>query len=234
MDLFGLPADYTAFNRIADDNDMVVIADAAQGFGGERDGKRAGTMAHSTCTSFFPAKPLGCYGDGGAVFTDDDAFADRLRSLRIHGKGTDKYDNVRIGINGRLDTLQAAILIEKMKLFPDEIVARNRVADSYDELLPDSVTTPKRLDGATSVWAQYTLKVENRDGFATKMKENGVPTAVYYPRPLHEQTAYARFHEGKAPLPIAERLKEDVVSLPMHPYLDRATIERIVASIRSL
>jgi len=234
VDLFGLPADYPAFNRIADDSDMVVIADAAQGFGGERDGKRAGTMAHSTCTSFFPAKPLGCYGDGGAVFTDDDEFADRLRSLRIHGKGTDKYDNVRIGINGRLDTLQAAILIEKMKLFPDEIVARNRVADSYDELLPDSVVTPKRLDGATSVWAQYTLKLENRDGFATKMKENGVPTAVYYPRPLHEQTAYARFHEGKAPLPTSERLKEEVVSLPMHPYLDRATIERIVAPIRSL
>ncbi|MGH8511469.1 MAG: DegT/DnrJ/EryC1/StrS family aminotransferase, partial [Gammaproteobacteria bacterium] len=188
VDLFGQPADYAAIGKLAKNYDLFVLADAAQSFGGARGDKRVGTLAPVTATSFFPAKPLGCYGDGGAIFTDDEALAQVLLSLRVHGQGQDKYDNVRIGINGRLDTLQAAILIEKLRLFPEEIEARQRVAARYTDGLEDIVKTPRVVPGTISAWAQYTLRLDGRDAVAARLKERGVPTAVYYPKPLHQQT----------------------------------------------
>ncbi|MGH8522299.1 MAG: DegT/DnrJ/EryC1/StrS family aminotransferase, partial [Gammaproteobacteria bacterium] len=201
VDLFGQPADYAAIGKLAKNYDLFVLADGAQSFGGARGDKRVGTLAPVTATSFFPAKPLGCYGDGGAIFTDDEALAQVLLSLRVHGQGQDKYDNVRIGINGRLDTLQAAILIEKLRLFPEEIEARQRVAARYTDGLEDIVKTPRVVPGTISAWAQYTLRLDGRDAVAARLKERGVPTAVYYPKPLHQQTAYTRFPTAPGGLP---------------------------------
>ena len=194
VDLFGLPADYDAIEPICAREGLWLLSDAAQSFGATYKGRKVGTIGMATATSFFPAKPLGCYGDGGAVFTDDDELADVMRSLRVHGQGTDKYDNVRIGINGRLDTIQAAILIEKLKIFPDEIAARDRVARRYNELLRPMAIVPEVPRDLTSVWAQYTLRIRgfDRDAFQSDLKAAGIPTAVYYPKPLHRQTAYKR------------------------------------------
>jgi len=231
VDLFGQPADYPSLREICRCESMTLVADAAQGFGGQLHGKSVGTLGDYTTTSFFPAKPLGCYGDGGAVFTDDDARAELLRSLRIHGKGSDKYDNVRIGMNSRLDTIQAAILIEKLAIFGDEIEARNRIAARYRALLSDKVHTPCVIDGALSVWAQYTLVLENRDAVMAACKAAGVPTAVYYPIPMNHQTGYRQFPVAPGGVPVSERLASQVLSLPMHPYLDEATQDRIVDAV---
>ena len=231
VDLFGQPADYDALLPLAERHGLRVLADTAQGFGADYRGKRAGSIGDVAATSFFPAKPLGCYGDGGAIFTDDDEMAATMRSLRVHGQGSDKYDNVRIGMNGRLDTIQAAILLEKLAIFEDEIVARQRVADGYAAALESVVGVPAVIAGATSAWAQYTIKLDDRDGVADRLKAAGIPTAIYYPRPLHRQTAYRDYPIAPTGLPVSEMLAEKVLSLPMHPYLDGATQDRIVGAL---
>jgi dTDP-4-amino-4,6-dideoxygalactose transaminase len=233
VDLFGLPADYAAIGAVAREYGMTVIADSAQGFGAWYHGRRTGVLANYTTTSFFPAKPLGCYGDGGAVFTDDDEKAALLRSLAVHGKGAEKYDNVRIGVNSRLDTLQAAILLEKLAIFEQEIEGRNRAAAFYMQGLRDIAETPMVPEGLTSVWAQYTLKMKNRDSFASEMKSQGIPTAVYYPTPLHLQTGYRQYPTAPGGLPVSERLSRQVISLPMYPYLDEVTQATIITAAKS-
>jgi dTDP-4-amino-4,6-dideoxygalactose transaminase len=232
VDLFGQPADYDAIEAICAREDLWILCDAAQSFGASYRGRKLGTIGAATSTSFFPAKPLGCYGDGGAVFTNDDELAAIMRSLRVHGQGSDKYDNVRIGMNGRLDTMQAAVLIEKLKIFPDEIAARDRVAKRYNEMLGDVVAVPVVAEGNTSVWAQYTMRVPNRDALAAALKAKGVPTAIYYPKPLHQQTAYSKFPCAGNGVPVSERLAGEVLSLPMHPYLEEAVQDRIIAAVR--
>ena len=234
VDLFGLPADHAAVSAAAKAANLFVLDDAAQGFGASYHGRKLGTFGHATATSFFPAKPLGCYGDGGAVVTDDDGLADAIRSLRVHGQGSDKYDNVRIGLASRLDTVQAAVLIEKLKIFPDEIAARDRVARRYGEGLADVATTPVVPAGLTSVWAQYTLRLPagRRDALATALKAEGVPTAIYYPIPLHRQQAYKHFPVGKGGIAVSDRLAAEVISLPMHAYLDGPTQDRIIGAVR--
>lgn len=231
VDLFGQPADYRALAPIAAREGLKLLCDTAQGFGGLWDGQRAGAIGDAAATSFFPAKPLGCYGDGGACFTNDDTLKDLLLSIRMHGQGSDRYEHVRIGLNSRLDTIQAAILIEKLKIFQDEIDARNAVARRYNEAFKGSnrIVAPHVVEGAVSTWAQYTLKVENRAKFQADLKAAGVPTAVYYPIPLSKQKAYAHF--PGAPTPVSEALSQTVVSLPMHPYLDTATQDRIIAAV---
>ncbi|MES2473538.1 MAG: DegT/DnrJ/EryC1/StrS family aminotransferase [Pseudomonadota bacterium] len=231
VDLFGQPADYRALAPIASREGLKLFCDTAQGFGGLLDGKRAGAIGDSAATSFFPAKPLGCYGDGGACFTNDDALNEILRSLRSHGQGSHRYEHVHIGLNSRLDTIQAAILIEKLKIFPDEIEARNRVAQRYNDAFACSnhIVTPLVIAGATSTWAQYTLQVEDRARFQAELKEAGVPTMVYYPLPLSRQKAYA--HYPSAPTPVSEALCAKVVSLPMHPYLDEVTQDRVIQAV---
>ena len=215
---------------VAETHGLWVIADAAQSFGADWRGRKVGTLARLTTTSFFPAKPLGCYGDGGAVFTDDPELAAVLRSLRVHGQGEDKYDNVRIGMNARLDTMQAAILLAKLEIFADEILARQRVAARYDALLGGLVTTPFLREGASSTWAQYTIRSPDRDALRKQLATGGIPTAVYYPRPLHRQTAYRDFPVAEGGCPVAERLAAEVLSLPMHPYLDASTQEQVAAA----
>ena len=232
VDLFGQPADYDAIEAICAREDLWILCDAAQSFGASYRGRKLGTIGAATSTSFFPAKPLCCYGDGGAVFTNDDELAAIMRSLRVHGQGSDKYDNVRIGMNGRLDTMQAAVLIEKLKIFPDEIAARDRVAKRYNEMLGDVVAVPVVAEGNTSVWAQYTMRVPNRDALAAALKAKGVPTAIYYPKPLHQQTAYSKFPCAGNGVPVSERLAGEVLSLPMHPYLEEAVQDRIIAAVR--
>jgi dTDP-4-amino-4,6-dideoxygalactose transaminase len=192
-------------------------------------------MGLATATSFFPAKPLGCYGDGGAIFTDDAKLAETLRSIRVHGQGSDKYDNVRLGLTGRLDTMQAAVLIEKLKIFEDEIAARNRIAERYARGLGNVVTVPRLASGCTSVWAQYTIRLPKgteRDAFAAALKAQGVPTAIYYTKSMHQQTAYRDFPVAEGGLPASEMLSDDVISLPMHAYLDEASQERIIQAVR--
>ncbi|MEJ0009714.1 MAG: DegT/DnrJ/EryC1/StrS family aminotransferase [Alphaproteobacteria bacterium] len=235
VDLFGQPADYDPIESIARSEGLWLLCDAAQGFGATYKDRKVGTIGLATATSFFPAKPLGCYGDGGAVFTDDRELYETMVSLRVHGKGTDKYDNVRIGMNGRLDTLQAAILLEKLAIFGDEIEQRDRVAARYTKNLKDIAATPQVLDGTTSVWAQYTLTLKDtatRDALQAKLKTAGIPTAIYYPKPLHQQTAYKGFPTaGK--LFVCEDLATRVLSLPMHPYLDDAQVDFISDSVRA-
>ncbi len=234
VDLFGQPADHDAIAEIAKAEGLFVLDDAAQGFGASYKGRKLGTLALATTTSFFPAKPLGCFGDGGAIFTDDDELAATLRSIRVHGQGVDKYDNVRLGLTGRLDTMQAAILIEKLTIFDDEVAARNKVAERYARGL-SNVTVPRLAPGCTSVWAQYTIRLPkgtDRDGFAAALKAQGVPTAIYYAKSMHQQTAYKQYPVADGGLPACESLSEDVISLPMHPYLDEAAQERIIAAVR--
>jgi dTDP-4-amino-4,6-dideoxygalactose transaminase len=234
VDLFGLPADYDAVAAVAKSANLFVFDDAAQAFGATYKGRTLGTFGDATATSFFPAKPLGCYGDGGAVFTDDDAFADAVVSLRVHGQGRDKYDNVRIGLTSRLDTIQAAILSEKLKIFPEEIAARNDTAHRYAQGLSDLVIVPTVPSGSTSVWAQYTIRIDGgrRDMVAAALKAEGIPTAIYYPIPLHRQQAYRHYPVGEGGLAVSEQLAGEVLSLPMHGYLDRATQDRIIDAVR--
>jgi dTDP-4-amino-4,6-dideoxygalactose transaminase len=242
VDLFGLPADYTALRAAAKQHGLFVLADAAQSFGASFQGQRVGVLGDITTTSFFPAKPLGCYGDGGAIFTNDDRLADIMRSIRLHGKGDDKYDVVRVGINGRLDTIQAAILLEKLSIFDDEIAARDRVAAYYTQAFAAhpqlAIAVPEAAAGSTSVWAQYTLRVlggatpgARRDQLLKTLAAQGIPANVYYPRPLHAQPAYAHYPVSGNGTPVASRLPGEVLSLPMHPYLTTAEQDRIVAAI---
>lgn len=234
VDLFGQPADYDALRPVCEAHKLWLLADAAQSFGASYRGRSVGTIGAATSTSFFPAKPLGCYGDGGAIFTDDGDLAAILKSLRMHGQGIDKYDNVRVGLNSRLDTMQAAILLEKLKLFPEEISARDRIAARYSQALGDVAETPFVLAGATSVWAQYTLKVPGklRDGVVDALAREGIPTAIYYRKPLHRQQTYAQHPVAGNGLPATDALAEQVVSLPMHAYLDEALQDRIVSAVR--
>jgi dTDP-4-amino-4,6-dideoxygalactose transaminase len=234
VDLFGQSADHDAIGAVAEAEGLFVLDDAAQGFGASYKGRKLGTFGLATATSFFPAKPLGCYGDGGAIFTDDDELANTLRSIRVHGQGADKYDNVRLGLTGRLDTMQAAVLIEKLKIFDDEIAARNQIADRYARGLGNVVTVPRLASGCTSVWAQYTIRLPkgtDRDGFAAALKAQGIPTAIYYTKSMHQQTAYRDFPVADGGLPASESLSEDVISLPMHAYLDESTQDRIIRAV---
>lgn len=232
VDLYGQPADYPAIQAVAEEFSLTVIADAAQSFGATLKNRKVGTLADITTTSFFPAKPLGCYGDGGAIFTDDDGIAAVLRSLRLHGRGAHKYDHERVGVNSRLDTLQAAVLIEKLAIFSEEAEARQPIAERYQAALRDVAGVSKLISGVVSAWAYYTLVLEDRDSVALSLKEAGVPTAIYYPKPLHRQTAYSGFPRAPEGLPVAEEMARKVLSLPMHPYLDAGVQGQIIAVLR--
>jgi dTDP-4-amino-4,6-dideoxygalactose transaminase len=234
VDLFGLPANHDAIAATARAEHLFVLDDACQAFGAAYKERRLGALSDATAVSFFPAKPLGCYGDGGAIFTDNDELAEIIRSLRVHGQGSDKYDNVRIGITGRLDSVQAAVLLEKLTIFADEIDARQEVARRYAQGLADVATVPVVPDDYLSVWAQYTIRVapDRRDALARSLKESGIPTAIYYPIPLHRQVAYRHYPVVDGGLPVSEQLAGEVISLPMHPYLDAATQDRIIESVR--
>jgi len=235
VDLFGLPANYPAIRKIADKYHLLILEDGAQGFGGEIDGKKACSFGDISTTSFFPAKPLGCYGDGGAIFTDNDEWASLMDSLRVHGKGSFKYDNVRIGMNSRLDTLQAAILKVKFDAFKNyELNDVNKAANLYTQKLKDLVKTPVVPEGYLSSWAQYTIQLQDekqRDGLQAYLKEQGIPTMVYYPKPMHEQTAYLGLGYQSGDFPATESLCDKVLSLPMHPYLTEEEIEKVCQAI---
>lgn len=237
VDLFGQPADYDALLPIARAAGLKVLVDAAQSFGATQHGTHVAALGDMAATSFFPAKPLGCYGDGGAVFCHDPETLDVLQSLRVHGQNNqDKYENIRVGMNGRLDTMQAAVLIEKLRVFPDEIAARQRVADRYNEALADVAIVPTVAAHNVSVWAQYTLRIpgRNRAEVLAALKARGVPTAIYYPKPLHHQKAYARHPVAGNGLPVSERLAAEVFSIPFHPYLDEPTQDRIISAVREV
>ena len=231
VDLFGLPADYTAINSIAKKRNLFVLEDAAQALGGQYNGQPAGSLGDVGATSFFPAKPLGCYGDGGAIFTNDDKLAEIMRSIVVHGKGTHKYDNVRVGINGRLDTFQAAILLVKLAALNSEIKKRQKVADSYTERLKDHLQTPAIPNGMQSAWAQYSILTDHRDTLQTALKEAGVPTAIYYPKPLHLQTAFAELGYKEGSFPVSESMSRRILNLPMHPYLTSEEIDAITDAV---
>ena len=224
VDIFGLPAEYEHIDAVAREHDLLVIEDAAQSFGAELNGTKAGSFGNIACTSFFPAKPLGCYGDGGMCFTDDDELANIMESVRVHGKGDHKYDNVRIGINGRLDSLQAAILLAKFDIFPEEIELRQQVANRYATLLgaDPQIKVPSIPSGVTSAWAQYSILAtdeKQRTQLQNNLKEDGIPTAIYYPQPLHLQSAFSSLGYQKGDFPISEDCARRIFSLPMHPYL---------------
>ena len=239
VDLFGLPANATKINKIAKDFGLIVIEDAAQGFGGSIDGNKAGSLADIGCTSFFPAKPLGCYGDGGAIFTDSDDIANTLKSIRVHGQGEDKYQNVRLGLTGRLDTIQAAVLLPKLEVFDVEIEQRQNVAKLYTANLADvdGITTPSIPDGYVSAWAQYTLMAKDdnhRTLIMEHLKNNDIPVAVYYPIPLHEQKVFESLGYNSKDFPTSSNAAQRVFSLPMHPYLESKDIETICDLIGTL
>tara|TARA_B110000196_G_C21141784_1_gene664233 strand:+ start:623 stop:1687 length:1065 start_codon:yes stop_codon:yes gene_type:complete len=219
VDLFGLPANYPEIQKIADKYNLKLVEDAAQGFGGSINGKKAGSFGDIATTSFFPAKPLGCYGDGGAVFTNNDEYAELIKSYRVHGKGSDKYDNVRIGMNSRLDTIQAAVLLEKLAEFPTELIARNAAAANYEKNLATTFRTPVVPEGYLSSWAQYTLVSDERDAAMAKYKEQGIPTMIYYGTCMHQQSAFKGLEYQPGNFPTAEKLAKTVFSLPMHGYL---------------
>jgi len=237
VDLFGLPADYDAIDAVAKKNDIAVIEDAAQSFGAEYKVRKAGSFGNISCTSFFPAKPLGCYGDGGMCFTDDDNLAAILRSVRVHGQGNHKYENVRIGINGRLDTFQAAILLAKFELFPEEIELRQKVAENYTLLIGhnSAIKTPSIPQGCKSAWAQYSILAEDeskRAAWLDKLKTANIPTAIYYPKPLHRQLAFDGLGYKPGDFPVSEDCASRILSLPMHPYIlkeDQVKIAAILA-----
>ncbi|MDP4224980.1 MAG: DegT/DnrJ/EryC1/StrS aminotransferase family protein [Bacteroidota bacterium] len=239
VDLFGQPADYAIIQGIADEHQLWVLADAAQSFGGSYKGTKVGNIGDAATTSFFPAKPLGCYGDGGAIFTNDDELLNILKSLRVHGQGNDgvygKYDNVRVGLNARLDTIQAAILIEKLNIFEEEVKQRQIVAKRYTEGLKNSVRTPLVLDDTLSAWAQYTVVLPEhvkREALIQSLQAKGIPTVIYYVKPLHLQLAYKHYPAAESTgLPACERLSQRVLSLPMHPYLDKETQDYIIGSL---
>jgi dTDP-4-amino-4,6-dideoxygalactose transaminase len=245
VDLFGQPADYPAIARIAQTHGLKLIADSAQGFGCTLGGQHPIHWADVATTSFFPAKPLGGYGDSGAVLSKDARFHDILVSLRVHGQAVKsdlegnsfehdpKYLNLRIGMNGRMDTLQAAILLQKLSIFADEIEARNRAAERYAAGLGDLVRTPRVIEGGISVWAQYTIETENRDGLAAALREQAIPTAVYYPIPIHRQGVYSGYPVAPGGLPVTEAKAGQVISLPMHAYLSADDQDQVIAAVRA-
>jgi dTDP-4-amino-4,6-dideoxygalactose transaminase len=245
VDLFGQPADYPKIAEVARRHGLKLIADSAQGFGCTLAGKHPIHWADVATTSFFPAKPLGAYGDAGAVLCKDARLHDIMVSLRVHGQAVKsdlegqsfehdpKYLNVRIGMNGRMDTIQAAVLLQKLTIFEDEIVARKRAADRYARGLGDVVKTPAVIHGGVSVWAQYTIETDDRDGLAAALREQGIPTAVYYPIPIHRQGVYSAYPTAPGGLPVTEAKAGQVVSLPMHPYLTEADQELIVGAVRA-
>ena len=234
VDLFGQTADIDTITEISSHAGVKVLIDGAQSFGATSHGRRVGVMGDATTTSFFPSKPLGCYGDGGAVFTNDDDLAGVINSIRLHGKGSDKYDNIRIGLNSRLDTIQAAILLEKLKIFQKELSMRNLVATTYEKELSGIVRTPQLGDGLTSAWAQYTLIVEKRDALQAALKERGVPSVVYYPKALTQQDGYSSFPVVSSGVRVSENLAKSVLSMPMHPYLKQTEIIQICAVVKDL
>ena len=232
VDLFGLAADYDAIAKIAKRENLLVIEDAAQAIGGKAGGTMCGAFGHVGSTSFYPAKPLGCYGDGGAMFTNDDALMEKLRSYAFHGKGETQYDNVHVGLNSRLDTIQAAILIEKLAILEDEMVARQEVAARYAKGLSGIAKTPNIANGSRSAWAQYAIEIKHRDGLKAHLTERGIPSVIYYVKPLHSQVAYRDFPRTPTGLPVSEALPRTILCLPMHPYLSAADQELIVAAVR--
>jgi dTDP-4-amino-4,6-dideoxygalactose transaminase len=246
VDLFGQPADYPKIAEVARRHGLKLIADSAQGFGCTLGGRHPIHWADVATTSFFPAKPLGAYGDGGAVLCKDARLHDVLVSLRVHGQAVSsdlegrvfehdpKYLNMRVGLNARMDTLQAAVLLQKLTIFEDEIAARNRIADRYAAGLSDVVTTPRVIEGGVSVWAQYTIETSDRDRLSAALREQGIPTAVYYPVPLHRQSVYAGYPRAPGGLPVTEAKAERVISLPMHPYLSEADQDLVVGAIRGV
>ena len=231
VDLFGQPAEIDLITEVAHAEGIRVLVDGAQSFGGMSKGRRVGSMGDATTTSFFPAKPLGCYGDGGAVFTSNDEDAESINSIRLHGKGSQKYDNVRVGLNSRLDTIQAAILIEKLKLFPQELSLRAGIADMYSDLLSSVCKVPLLLPDNQSAWAQYTLQLKYRDDLQAKLKDIGIPSVVYYPIPLSKQIGYQHYPSVSSGLEQSELLSKTVLSLPMHPYLEQSDISSICSAI---
>lgn len=233
VDLFGLAADYDAVMRIAERENLLVIEDAAQAIGGSAGNRKCGSFGHVAATSFYPAKPLGCYGDGGAMFTNDDALAEKLRSFAFHGKGETQYDNIHVGINSRLDTLQAAILLEKLAILEDEMVARQAVAQRYAEGLGDFVKASANLPGSRSAWAQYAIETPDRDGLKAYLQKNGIPSVIYYVKPLHSQVAYNRYPVAPGGLPVSEALPSRILCLPMHPYLSKSDQDRIISTVRN-
>lgn len=229
VDLFGQPADFPAIRKIVQKYGLLLLEDGAQGFGGRIGEEKACSFGDISTTSFFPAKPLGCYGDGGAIFTNDDGWAQLIRSYKVHGKGENKYDNVRLGMNSRLDTIQAAVLLTKLDMFVNiELEAVNRVAERYTEMLKDTVEVPVVRDGFYSSWAQYTVKFgKERDRMKAVLSKSGIPSAVYYPKPLHEQTAFGSCVQKYCGLDNAVRLCDEALSLPMHPYLEDGEVMSI-------
>jgi dTDP-4-amino-4,6-dideoxygalactose transaminase len=237
VDLFGRSADYDRILPIAEKYGLFVLEDAAQGFGGGLHGKRNGAFGDVSATSFFPAKPLGCYGDGGAIFTDDEDLYKKMKSIRVHGSGSDRYDNVRLGMNGRMDTIQAAVVLEKLDIFEDELKARQNVAEWYEQELKDSYIVPERDPEFFSSWAQYTLLAKNEDErskIIAGMKEKNIPVMVYYPVPLHEQTAYKNLGYGNVVLLYCSDVAKRVFSLPMHPYLKQEEVKFICDTLKSI
>ncbi len=233
VDLFGYPVKINEIEAIAKEQHIKVVVDAAQSFGGEINKTKVGNFGDITTTSFFPAKPLGCYGDGGAIFTNDDELAEIINSIKLHGKGKQKYDNIRVGVNSRLDTIQAAILIEKLKIFPNELVLRNSIASHYTSLLSNLFQTPYIEEGYQSSWAQYTLRLSNRDAIQAKLKENSIPSVIYYPKAISQQDGYKKFPCVSSGVTNSESLASEVLSLPMYPYMDSKVIERISSIIAS-
>ena len=231
VDLFGLPADYAAIENVAGRHRLLVLADAAQSFGGGIGEVPVGRLAPVTATSFYPSKPLGCYGDGGAIITGDDERAARMRAIRVHGQGADRSDIVRLGVNGRLDTIQAAILLAKLEVFAEELAARESLAALYDQGLKDLVATPARVPGRRCAWAVYSILTDRRDHLRQALAGEGIPTMIYYPRPLHLQPAFERFGDGMGSLPVSEGLSAKILSLPIHPYMDRDVAERIIDAV---
>ena len=237
VDLFGRSANYDELLPIAEENGLFVLEDAAQGFGGSLHGKRNGSFGDVAATSFFPAKPLGCYGDGGAIFTDNEELYNLLHSIRVHGQGSDKYDNVRLGLNGRMDTIQCAVVLAKLTVFEDELKARQDVADWYDKYLDASFDRPLRDKEYFSAWAQYTVLAkdeEQRSKIVAGMKEKDIPVMIYYPIPLHQQTAYKNLGYGDVSLPYCESVAKRVFSLPMHPYLKEEEVKQICEALNSV
>jgi dTDP-4-amino-4,6-dideoxygalactose transaminase len=239
VDIFGLPADYAAINALAEEEGLFVIEDAAQSFGATLDNRRAGALAQIACTSFFPAKPLGGYGDGGALFTSSADLDELFRSIRVHGQGQDRYEHVRLGVTGRLDAVQAAVLRIKLTIFEEEVAKRQWVADEYDRRMADAgipLVTPLVTNGRTSAWAQYSVLAADdvaRQAFRDRLSAAGIPTAVYYERPLHLQKAFASCGHHSGDMPVSEAISRRIFSLPMHPYLEAGTIEQIAGILRA-
>ena len=233
VDLFGQPADWPSISEVAHENDLFLLDDLAQSFGASLHGKMLGSQADATATSFFPSKPLGAYGDGGALFTETEHRAELYRSLRTHGEGKTRYEVLRTGVNGRLDSIQAAVLLSKLTVFPAELQARERIALTYDQRLGNAVLTPKRVPDSTGAWAIYAILLADeatRDRTQATLRADGVPTAIYYPRPLHRQPAYSAAHDGAA-LPVSEDLAGRILALPIHPDLTDEDVERICAAV---